>query len=246
MNKPGTLLVYRVAKDGNHLAARCICCDVKSPHTWRENVRWDGFVLDTAAAISFKAAVTDVSGPCGPTEVYGNEGFMDGVNLNDRLAVLVAQNAVYIEIDQVDIEINCPFFVSLDEPTRPCSFQTDMDITINGLECLPDVVDYDTQARALIADKWDAMAYSSLSKTIGFPIGCRFPATMVSEGRECCVVYTLLETPRNGVARVRFEASDATVSHEKDSLILRRFRSANGAVHEVEIGRLIASSLATC
>jgi hypothetical protein len=247
MNKPGILLVYRAAKDGDRIAARCICCDVSSPQTWKENVRWDGFILDSGASISFKVAVSDVSGgPFGPIEVYGTEEFMNVVDHNDRIPVMVAQNSIYIEIDQFEGEIKCPFFVSLDEPTRPCSFQTVMDISINGLEQLPEVVDHDTQARASIADKWDAMAYSSLSKSIGYPTGCRFPATMVSEGRECSVVYTLLESPRNGVAGVRIESSDASVSHDKNSLILRRFRGANGTVHEVEIGKLIASSMASC
>ena len=247
MNKPGTLFVYRAAKNGNHVAARCICCDVVSPEAWEANIRWNGFVLDSASSIRFRVAVTDVSGgPFGPDAVYADEDFMKCVDPRDRVHVLVAQNATYLEIDDVDGEVNFPFFVSLDEPTRPCSFQTTMDIAIDGLESLPEIIEYDTWSKASIADEWDAMAYSSLSKKIPYPIGCRFPAMMVSSGRECNVVYMFLETPRSGVVRVQIESSDVSVSRDNNTTILRRFRGSTGKMHEVEIGKLIGSSVVSC
>jgi hypothetical protein len=247
MNRPTTLLVYRVAKEGNHVAARCICCDMTSPESWEANASWNGFVLETSESISFRVAVTDVSGcAVGPVAVYGDDEFLEQVDPNDRVPVLVAQNATYLELENIDSDIKCPFFVSLDEPTSPCSFETEMEIVIDGVESLPDVVDYDRRSKKSITDEWDSMAYSSLSKTIPFPVGCRFPATLVSDGRECSVVYMVVGSTRSGVAKLWIESSDSSVSHDKNATLVRRFRGATGKVQEVAIGKLTGSSVVSC
>lgn len=242
MNKPGLIYVYRTASEGDRVAAYCVSCDAYAPESWDRYGEWQGMRLDTGEAICFRLSVTDMTGgPEGPKEVYGEEEFMAKVAKEDRIAVMLSQNAAYLKIDGVQGQLGKPFFVSLENPTTPCSFQTTLSIVIDGVDELPEVVDYDAHMKSSFTDHWDAMAHAPINKSIRYPVGCRFPATMISGHRECGVVFMLLEAPVDRLARVQVESSDVSIVPKCDVEFVRRFRGTSGKMIERSIGRIVDS-----
>ncbi|HMP79128.1 MAG TPA: hypothetical protein PKD54_06730 [Pirellulaceae bacterium] len=109
MNNPSLLFVYRMAKDGDEVAARCICCDVNSPESWNRQMEWSGVSLNTGKQVEFRLSVSDYSGgPEGPAEVYGEENCMKAVSKEDWIPVRVSQNGTYIRINDVSNQEDCP------------------------------------------------------------------------------------------------------------------------------------------
>lgn len=245
MNNPNLLFVYRMARDGDEVAARCVCCDVNSPESWNRQMVWSGISLNTGKQIGFRLSVSDYSGgPDGPAEVYGEENCMKAVSKEDWIPVRVSQNGTYIRINDVNHQEDCPFFLSLDVPTTPDVFEADVQFEIAGVHELPEVSDYEQRMSDAAVDKWDLMAQSPQAEIVSFPIGCKFPATMVSGLRECGVVYELLSEPgENGVARIRVYSSDRTIELNGGVKFIRRFRNSRGKVVEAEIGQLVRDTV---
>lgn len=240
MNNPSLLLVYRIAKDGDEFAARCVCCDVNSPESWNRQMQWSGTSLNTGEQIKFRLSVSDFSGgPDGPPEVYGEEECMKIISKDNWIPVRVSQNGTFLRIEDIGGNEDCPFFLSLEVPTMPVVFEANIQIEIGGVHRLPEVAEYEERMSESAVDKWDALAHSPLAEAIPFPIGCKFPATMASGLRECGVVYELLSEPQeNGVAQVRVYSSDRSIELEGGAKLVRRFRNSRGSVAEVEIGHL--------
>jgi len=102
MNNPSLLLVYRIAKDGDEFAARCVCCDVNSPESWKRQLQWSGTSLKTGEQIKFRLSVSDYSGgPDGPPEVYGEEECMKRISKDNWIPVRVSQNGTYLRIEDI-------------------------------------------------------------------------------------------------------------------------------------------------
>lgn len=240
MNNPSLLFVYRMARDNDEVAARCVCCDVNSPESWNRQRTWSGVSLNTGEQVEFRLSVSDYSDrPEGPAEVYGEENCMKTVSKENWIPVRVSQNGTYIRINNVSSEEDCPFFLSLEVPTTPIVFDADVQFEIAGVHQLPEISDYEQRLSDSAVDKWDLLSQSPKSEVVPFPIGCKFPATMISGLRECGAVYELLSQPGdNGVARIRVYSSDRTIEIDGDVTFIRRFRNSRGKVVEVEIGRL--------
>lgn len=245
MNNPSLLFVYRMAKDDDEVAARCVCCDVNSPESWNRRMKWLGVSLNTGKQFEFRLSVSDYSGmPEGPAEVYGEENCMKAVSRENWIPVRVSQNGTYIRINNVSSQEDCPFFLSLEVPTTPIVFDADVQFEIAGVHQLPEVSDYEQRMSDTAVDKWDLLSQSPKSVGVPFPIGCKFPATMKSGQRECGVVYELLsQTGANGVARIRVYASDRTIKIDGAVTFIRRFRNSRGTVVEVEIGQIVLNTV---
>ena len=207
-------------------------------------MEWSGVSLNTGKQVEFRLSVSDYSGgPEGPAEVYGEENCMKAVSKEDWIPVRVSHDGTYIRINDVSNQEDCPFFLSLEVPTTPVVFDADVQFEIAGVHQLPEVSDYEQRMSHSAVDKWDLLAHSPLSEVVPFPIGCKFPATMISGLRECGVVYELLSQPgENGVARIRVYSSDRTIEIDGGVKFIRRFRNSRGEVVEAEIGQLVLNA----
>ena len=160
---------------------------------------------------------------------------MKKVPTDFRIPVMIAQNSLYIVLPDNDNVSNTPFFISTTSTSR-CDQQTveaDFEYGVIYVNDLPDVIIYERHLRLSGLDEWDLTTSVSPENLLyRIPIGCFLPGTLVSEGRQCDIVYCVTRWINEKVANVVVHYSDGLVEPCAGSHIVRTCRDSQGKTQQ--------------
>lgn len=244
MSTPETLFVYRLGEFWGEYRARCISCDSRFPSEWATGATWRGFVLDTASPVEFRQDLTDVTGEePGPASVYAEENCVQGIDPNDAIALMKAQNYTYIVFNEIPSDIQLPFFISTTNPSVPLRQRVEIDFQNTDILKLPEVQEYERKMRFDVRDRWDAMLVPPDNRgELRLPIGFWLPVSFNDGVREVSGVYSVAEwlTEQKAIADVA--CSDRSVSLSSGCQLQRQFKSPDGHATVTDVGRVTSSA----